>query len=126
MRAGRHANNRIERKRVKHEMSSLFRSKRSKSQKHVWRHKFCCLAYTDQDKSPTFEAEKEELYQAGLGEKEISFEDVDVSQEEFHEIIQSNFPRLRDSGGFRFLKGVYATCVLSTFAYFILEYFSFE
>ena len=88
-------------------MSNLFRSKRPKVlKKCAWRHKFFCLAYTVQDKSPTYEADKDELYQAGLGEKEILFEDVNISQEEFHEVIFDHFPRLRDGGGFRFLKGV--------------------
>ena len=39
----------------------------------VWRHKFVCLAHRDQDCIPTMDAEKEELYQAGLWE-EIEFE----------------------------------------------------
>ena len=48
--------------------------------------------------------DKDELYRAGLGEK-ITFEDATVSQEEFHENILDNYPRLREGGGFWFLKG---------------------
>ena len=74
MKAERNASSHIERKRVMQEMSSLFHSKRPKTlMKCAWRHKFYCLAYTDQDKFPTCEADKDELYRAGLGEKEISF-----------------------------------------------------
>ena len=107
MRAGRNAIKLSDRKRAKEEMSSLFRTKRPKIQKKcAWHHKFFCLAYTDQEKPPTYEADKEELYRAGLGEKEILFEDVNISQEEFHEFLLDNFPRLRDGGGFRLLKGI--------------------
>ena len=114
MKAGRNANKQTERKRVKLEMSSLFRSKKPRiQQKCAWRHNFFCLAYTDQDKSPTCEADKDELFRAGFGEKEISFEDVNTSQEEFHEIIHDHYPRLREGGGFRFMKG--RTCTLSLF-----------
>ena len=111
IRAGRNASKQSERKRVKQEMSSLVRSKRPKTQQqYVWRHKFFCLAYTDQEKS-TCDAEKDELFRAGLVEKEIGFEDVNVSQEEFHDIIQDHYPRLQDGGGFHFLKG--RICTLS-------------
>ena len=106
MKAERSASSHNERKRVKQQMSSLFRSKRPKTlTKCAWRHKFYCLAYTDQDKSPTCEADKDELYRAGLGEKEISFEDSNISQESFHDIILHHYPRLQEGGGFRFLKG---------------------
>lgn len=71
----------------------------------VWRHKFFCLAFKDQERIPTTEGEKEELYRAGLGEKEITFEDVEMGREEFHESILDAFPRLKEGGGFRFLKG---------------------
>ena len=74
---------------------------------------FLCLAYTDQNKSPTCEADKDKLFRAGLGEKEISFEDVNTSQEEFHEIIHDHYPCLCEGGGFRFMKG--RTCTLSLF-----------
>ena len=50
----------------------LYRAKRQKIEKQVaWRHKFVCLAYRDQERIPTVDAEKEELYQAGLGEKKL-------------------------------------------------------
>ena len=39
-----------------------------------------CLAYKDQSRQLTTDADKEELYQAGLGEKEIEFECLDLGQ----------------------------------------------
>ena len=52
----------------------LFNKKPKVEKKRVvWRHKFVCLAHRDQDCIPTMDAEKEELYQAGLWE-EIEFE----------------------------------------------------
>ena len=38
-----------------------------------------CLAYCGQSKLPSSEAERDELFEAGLGEKDIEFEDVEVS-----------------------------------------------
>lgn len=70
----------------------------------AWRHKFVCLAFVNQVRVPTNDAEKEEWYQAGLGEKEISFESLDISQEEFKEHLYAHFPRLEDGGGFQLLK----------------------
>lgn len=93
----------VKRKQLKQEMSSIFKS--HKKAKTVWRHKFVCLAYTVQDRSPTTDFDKEELYRAGLGEKEIVFENLDISQSEFRNIILESFPRLEAGGGFRFLKG---------------------
>ena len=34
-----------------------------------WKHKFVCLAYRDQHRIPTTDVEKDDLLQAGLGEK---------------------------------------------------------
>ena len=64
-----------------------------------------CLARVDQQKIPTLDKEKEELFLAGLGEKEIFFNNIDIDSNEFREIILEHFPRLKDGGGFRFLKG---------------------
>ena len=69
----------------------------------VWKHKFYCLAYTGQDHVPTTDTDKEELFKAGLGEKDIEFESLDITQEEFKEYIFASFPRLREGGGFRLL-----------------------
>ena len=109
MRAGMTADRRVEkRKRIKNEVSMLFnkKTKVEKPEKRVvWRHKFVCLAHRDQDRIPTTDAEKEELYQAGLWE-EIEFESLDIPQNEFREKLFKCFPRLRDGGGFQLLKGL--------------------
>ena len=108
MRAGMTADRRIEkRKRVKKEMSTLFHTKKQKVEKRVvWRHRFVCLAFRDQSRQPTTDADKEELYQAGLGEKEIEFESLDLSQLEFRELLYTSFPRLKEGGGFQLLRGL--------------------
>lgn len=92
-------------KRAKHEVSRLFGRDKKKKKQVAWRHKFFCLAYKDQEKIPTTDMEKEELYQAGLGEKVVEFETLNLSQSQFRSIIIDNFPRLKDGGGFQFLKG---------------------
>ena len=64
--------NRCKRK-AKEEVRSLFnKGKKPKSaSKCSWKHKFVCLAYHDQTRIPTTDTEKDDLLQAGLGEKEI-------------------------------------------------------
>ena len=111
MRAGMTADKRSEnRKRLKKEVSSIFSKKpklsASDKRRVVWRHKFVCLGYRDQDRIPSTDAEKEELYQAGLGERELEFESLDLNQAEYREKILEAFPRLRDGGGFQLLKGI--------------------
>ena len=67
MRAGMKADKVVDRKKIRKEMSNLYRAKRQKIEKQVaWHHKFVCLAYRNQERIPTVDAEKEELYQAGL------------------------------------------------------------
>ena len=91
------------RKKMKNEMSRLFNFKKAKSA--AWHHKFVCLAYVDQSKIPSTDYDKDELYQAGLGEKEITFEDINITLSQFKDIIFESFPKLEAGGGFRFLKG---------------------
>lgn len=52
------------------------------------------------------DADKEELYQAGLGEKEIAFKTLEMSQVEFRNLLLEHFPRLKEGGGFQLLKGL--------------------
>ena len=87
------------RKASKEEVAKLFRKKAKASP--VWKHRFICLASVDQTKIPTREYEKDELLEAGLGEKEIAFEDLHISADEFRDILYDEFPRLRQGGGFR-------------------------
>ncbi|ORU94807.1 MAG: hypothetical protein A6F71_09705 [Cycloclasticus sp. symbiont of Poecilosclerida sp. M] len=69
-----------------------------------WRHRFVCLAHTNQWKIPTTEGEKDSLEKAGLGEKEIVFTTLNLSADEFKELLFDTFPKLRVGGGFQLLK----------------------
>ena len=95
----------VDRKQARKKMSNIFKSKVKCEKRIAWRHNFVCLAYRGQDKIPTTDYQKEELYQAGLGEKEIIFESLDLSQQEFKDLILKHYPRLKDGGGFQLLKG---------------------
>ena len=90
------------------EVSSLFRGKKAArvDKKPVWKHKFFCLAYKDQERIPTSEYDKEELFQADLGEKEVEFHALDLSDKQFKEVLLSYFPRLSQGGGYQLLKGL--------------------
>ena len=86
-------------KRLKSELASAFISKSKKPKKRAWKHRFVCLAWRDQHKIPTTDVEKDDLLEAGLGEKVIEFPSLDANGEEFKEIY-SEYPKLRDGGGF--------------------------
>ena len=80
MRAGMRADRVIQNKRkIKGEVSTLFTHKKKlKLCKSVpWKHKFYCPAYVRQDRVPTTDTDKDELFQAGLGEKDIEFDSLD-------------------------------------------------
>ena len=87
------------RKGSRKEISKLFKEK-SKPVTHVWKHKFVCLAHVELTKIPTTEFEKDELLKAGLGEKEIAFDDINISAEEFPDVLIANFPGLKAGGVF--------------------------
>ena len=70
----------------------------AKKKKCAWKHTFVCLAYVGQSRLPTTEYEKDELYESGLGEKDIEFECLDISSAEFKEILIGVFPQLADAG----------------------------
>ena len=97
-------NKNIKRK-AKEELLNLYGKKRKHAgDKSGWKHKFVCLAYHDQIRIPTSGCDKDELLQAGLGEREIGFQNVDIDGEEFRDIIYDNYPSLKDGGGFQFFK----------------------
>ena len=61
---------------AKQELSSLFRKKQKSasrepvsSSKCLWKHQFVCLAFCDQDKISTCDADKDELLRGWSGEK---------------------------------------------------------
>lgn len=98
-----------QRKRKAKEVSSLFKKKSNKgggSGKCVWKHRFVCLAYCDQYKIPTTDVEKEDLLQAGLGEKEVEFVSLDLDADEFRKVLYRAYPQLENAGGFQFFKCV--------------------
>ena len=70
----------------------------------MWKHKFYCLAYVGQRHVPTSEAEKDDLFEAGLGEKEVEFDQLDISADEFKQILFDAFPKLQDAGGYQICK----------------------
>ena len=75
----------------------------SSKQRCVWKHRFVCLAYTDQTRIPTSDFEKDE---AGLGEREIEFFSQDMGFDGIKDVLFNEFPCLQDGGGFQLLKGV--------------------
>lgn len=78
----------------------------SKREKSLWKHRFVCLAYCDQSRIPMSDFEKDQLLEAGLGEKEIEFFSLDMEFDEVREVLLEEFPRLKDGGGFLLMKGV--------------------
>ena len=74
-----------------------FRTKRNQ-----WTHKFCCLAEKDACKIPSV-VEKLKLRAAGLGEREITL-DRGWSASLLHEKLSETYPKLRDGGGYEFLR----------------------
>lgn len=97
------------RRSVRQELLSTIRGggkgiRKKRKRTSAWRHKFVCLAHQGQNRPPLCEADKDELFAAGLGEKEIEIDDLDASSEEFQEILLQAFPQLAEGGGYQFLK----------------------
>ena len=65
-----------------------------KEKKGSWKHKFFCLADVGQSRLPINEAEKDAIFEAGLGEKEVEFDSLDILPQLF-----LPFPKLREAGG---------------------------
>ena len=65
-----------------------------------------CLAYCDQYKIPTMDVEKDDLLQAGLGEKEVEFVSLDLDADEFRKVLYRAYPQLENAGGFQCFKCV--------------------
>jgi len=89
-------------RRAKEELTSLFRKKTRA--KCVWKHKFVCLAKYKQRRLPTTDHEKDVLFMAGLGEKEIEFFDLKMDAGEFRDLLYQYYPSLKDGGGYQFFK----------------------
>jgi len=100
-------------KRIGAEFSNNFFKKRGKSfpvtigkkkLKVSYTHRFVCLSECNQAVIPKSDKEKNSLLEAGLGEKKITINDIDISSEEFHQLLLVEFPKLKESGGFKFAK----------------------
>ena len=91
---------------MKRAMSSLFSSSRGKKSrgKPAWKHTFVCLAYHDQERIPTTELEKDELFEAGLGVHEVEFDSLDLTAEDFCDVMCESYPQLKGCGGYMFFK----------------------
>ena len=80
-------------------------SKTKQKQKPTcWSVKMVCLSGSKDEHTPSTAAIKEMLVEAGLGEKKIVIPDIACSKEEFLQIITSNFPKLKNCGGFELLR----------------------
>ena len=75
-----------------------------KSSTVTWTHHFVCLADRFKAKPPMAQWERQALLEAGLGERKISFPDIDCSSEEFRDRILKEFPKLKEGGGFEFIQ----------------------
>ena len=80
-----------------------------------------CLAYQgrDQDKIPTTDTDNDDLLKAGLGEKVIKFDDIDIDTNAFRQVILEAYPQLKNAGGYTFFNFTYSraaftNCVIVT------------
>ena len=94
------------RKLIREELLATLRgtSKKKLKNKCAWKHKFVCLSRKGQNRTLLKECDKDELFAAGLGEKEIDFPRLDIPANEFRDILHETFPRLKEGGGYQFLK----------------------
>jgi len=67
------------------------------------------LSETDDERVPSTSLRKNELVLAGLGERNVTITDVNCTPKDFQEALLTEFPRLRQGGGFELLR-----CAAST------------
>ncbi len=85
--------------------SSITQTPTRKLKKTItWTNKFVCLSGNNVSKAPTTNTSKMLLLSAGLGEKKIVIKDIDCTPNQFQEELTKHFPKLRDGGGFEFLR----------------------
>lgn len=70
---------------------------------NYWSHKFVCLDSTEAERVPTTQDAKMVLEEAGLGEKVVEVP-MESTPDDFHEIVLSAFPKLKDGGGFELFR----------------------
>ena len=69
-----------------------------------WTHQFVCLADRFKAKPPMASWERQALLEARLGERKISFRNIDCNSEEFRDRLLREFPKLKEGGGFEFMR----------------------
>ena len=69
-----------------------------------WTHQFVCIADNEQIKPPTTYLERTSLLEAGLGEKKVSFPNIDCSYEEYRQLLLQEYPKLSQSGGYELMR----------------------
>ena len=75
----------------------------------TWTHEFCVLTSKDQCKVPMTSI-KQELKEAGLGQKSIIFKNKKGNFNNMQEELYKNYPKLRESGGFEFYRQMEKSC----------------
>ncbi|XP_033122363.1 uncharacterized protein LOC117121324 [Anneissia japonica] len=75
---------------------------RGKKRKPTGSKKFVCLAGPSMKYAPTM-AEKQILSEAGLGEKNLSIKDSNLSPSQLKDIVLELFPKLEEAGGYELL-----------------------
>lgn len=71
--------------------------------KETWTHDFCVLANKDQHKVPTTSM-KQELREAGLGQRSIVFKNKKGNFGHIQEVLYNHYPKLKEAGGFEFYR----------------------
>ncbi|XP_033110306.1 uncharacterized protein LOC117111504 [Anneissia japonica] len=84
---------------------SPYPQKKGKSKTQSWTRKMVCLSRPDADTTPRSE-EKQLLIDVGLGEKTVFIPDINISPEQFCQVLYTYFAKLQDAGGFELL-----TCI---------------
>lgn len=82
------------------------KKKKAAAKRTTWTITVVCLASHQQRRVPTDSKFKENLVEAGLGEKKIIIPDLDCGAAEFKDILLTKFPKLKDGGGFELLRCV--------------------
>ena len=67
--------------------------------KETWTHEFCCVPFTFQTTTPSYE-QLELLRNAGLGKKKLVFKNKDAGHDEVCKQLKMEYPQLESVGGF--------------------------
>ena len=94
---------------VRKEQNSNFapystKPKGKQKKRQSWSMKLVCLCRQDDDQVPSSASAKEALLQAGLGERSVVLPDIFCTKEEFMQAMIATYPKLKDCGGFEFLR----------------------